>query len=73
MGGQEVAEFIDPVLREWNLDLLSNFVPESEREAISQINMGPLMKPDKLVWLFEMNGSYFVSLVISGVITAYPL
>ncbi|KAM1578770.1 hypothetical protein ACFX11_040807 [Malus domestica] len=73
MGGQEVAEFIDLVLREWNLDLLSNFVPESEREAISQINMGPLMKPDKLVWLFEMNGSYFVSLVISGVITAYPL
>lgn len=56
----KVVEFIDLVSREWSLDPLSNFVLEFERGAISQIHVGPLMKPDKLVWPFEMNGSYSV-------------
>ncbi|KAM2377689.1 hypothetical protein ACFX1X_044252 [Malus domestica] len=56
----KVAEFIDLVSREWSLDLLSNFVLESERGVISQIHVGPFMKPAKFVWPFERNGYYSV-------------
>lgn len=31
----KVAEFIDPVSRLWNMDLLSHFVPEAKLVAIS--------------------------------------
>ncbi|KAM1004337.1 hypothetical protein ACFX2C_004545 [Malus domestica] len=56
----KVAQFIDLVSRVWNIDLLSHFVSEAKRVAISHIHMGPLLRPDKLVWHFERNGSYTV-------------
>ncbi|KAM1661741.1 hypothetical protein ACFX2K_004577 [Malus domestica] len=56
----KVAEFIDPVSRVWNIDLLSHFVSKAERVAISHIHVGPLLRPDKIVWPFERNGSYTV-------------
>ncbi|KAM1453357.1 hypothetical protein ACFX1R_004015 [Malus domestica] len=59
----KVAEFIDLVLRVWNIDLLSHFVPEAERVTISHIQVGSLLRPDKLVWHFERNGSYSVKSV----------
>ncbi|KAM1348888.1 hypothetical protein PS2_003064 [Malus domestica] len=59
----KVAEFIDLVLRVWNIDLLSHFVPKVERVTISHIQVGPLLRPDKLVWHFERNGSYSVKSV----------
>ncbi|KAM1981033.1 hypothetical protein ACFX15_037578 [Malus domestica] len=45
----KVAEFIDPSSRTWNLDLLSNFISDSESDTISKIYVGPLLSLDKLV------------------------
>ncbi|KAM2798113.1 hypothetical protein COP1_003106 [Malus domestica] len=59
----EGQKFIDLVLRVWNIDLLSHFVPEAERVTISHIQVGSLLRPDKLVWHFKRNGSYSVKSV----------
>ncbi|KAB2608850.1 CMP-sialic acid transporter 1-like [Pyrus ussuriensis x Pyrus communis] len=56
----KVAEFIDPVSREWNIDLLSNLVSEEEWVAISHIHVRPATGLDKLVWPFKRNGSFVV-------------
>ncbi|KAM2786714.1 hypothetical protein PS2_007578 [Malus domestica] len=56
----KVAEFIDPSSRTWNLDLLSNFISDSESDTISKIYVRPLLSPDKLVWPYERNGSFSV-------------
>ncbi|KAM2698195.1 hypothetical protein EV1_037234 [Malus domestica] len=60
----KVAEFIDPSSRTWNLDLLSNFILDSESDTISKIYVGPLLSPDKLVWPYERNGSFSVKVRI---------
>ncbi|KAM1369940.1 hypothetical protein ACFX15_039729 [Malus domestica] len=36
----KVANFIDPILRAWNLDFLSNLILETERDIISRIYVG---------------------------------
>ncbi|KAM1310374.1 hypothetical protein FF1_006931 [Malus domestica] len=53
-----VAMFIDPVLKDWNFAIVSELVPEVKCIVISNIHAGPLMRPNKLVWLFEKNGTY---------------
>lgn len=55
-----VVEFIDPISREWKMDLLSDLVPETVCGAISQIHVGHFLSPDNLVWPLERNGSYSV-------------
>ncbi|KAM1140312.1 hypothetical protein ACFX19_041094 [Malus domestica] len=36
----KVADFIDQILRAWNLDFLSNLILEMERDTISRIYVG---------------------------------
>lgn len=71
-GDCRVTKFIDPVSREWNLDMISDLVPETVRGVISQIHVEPFLIPDKLVWPFERHGSYLLNQAIGGVTTIYP-
>lgn len=59
-GDCRVTKLIDPVSREWNLDLLLDLVQEMVCEVISQIHVGPFLISDKLVCPFERQGSYTV-------------
>lgn len=56
----KVVEVIDPISREWNTDFLSNLVLKDEQVAISHIHVGPVRRPNKLVWPFERNDSFSV-------------
>ncbi|KAM1908072.1 hypothetical protein ACFX14_027633 [Malus domestica] len=38
----KVTEFVNPVSRDWNFDLLSNVISETKRDAISRIYVGRL-------------------------------
>ncbi|KAM1043059.1 hypothetical protein ACFX2A_035168 [Malus domestica] len=56
----KVAEFLDPVSRNWDLTLISDFIPKADRVAILNIHAGPYTIPNKLIWPFERNGLYSV-------------
>lgn len=56
----EVGAFIDPIRKDWNVDLLKQVLLPFEVERVCKIPLSRRLPPDSLCWDLEKDGVYSV-------------
>lgn len=55
-----VSDFIDPISRSWNFELLSTHLWEVDRQRVLSISIGGETAQDRLIWHYSKTGSFTV-------------
>ena len=65
----KVADFIEASTKNWNRSGLAGIVDESSLEAILQVVIPFLPRPDKLIWSLDLSGNFSVKSLIKSTLS----
>lgn len=56
----QVCELFDPIIGDWNAELVYSLFPCNIACMILKIKIHPTLQPDKLIWAHDKRGVYTV-------------